>query len=201
MSDYCYDGAFDSVLMWLEKISGQFKEVEDFNKEFREFAQEVCDYMDITEDILKSNCPLPGNKESKIKPFCSTGSRLCDECRKELSTSKIDDGRVFELCKDCNINDAVNYLCHIEKVRKDEIESEVSFEPSEELKEKIEEILKPKFEEINCPCLGDIVLEGEIVKEGQVIQHVMKCKTCERTGFIKNNTFIYQWDEESNNDN
>lgn len=196
MSDYCYDDAFDSVLMWLEKISGQFKEIEDFKKEFREFAQEVCDYMDTTEAILKSNCPLPGKEESGIKPFCNIGSRLCDECREELSNPKVGPGRFFQLCPTCDINDAVNYLCYIEK----EIESGVSFKPSKELKEKIEEILKPKFEEINCPCLGDIVLTGEIVENGEVIQHVMKCKTCERTGFIKNNTFIYQWDEEPNYD-
>lgn len=50
-------------------------------------------------------------------------------------------------------------------------------------------------EDIVCPCLGDIILEREVLQDGKSVQHFLKCKTCQRTGFIKDNTFIYEWDE------
>lgn len=47
--------------------------------------------------------------------------------------------------------------------------------------------------EIQCPCGSNIYIPYILEQNGETIQIMVKCVTCEKSGFIHKGDFVYQW--------
>lgn len=102
---YCYDNQFSSLEGWLCKISEQLDDI----IRILEPSDEPIGMTHSGELVYK----IDSKNRYKIAK-----SRLCDDCIKELTTPKTGAGRTYDLCKNCSMLDATNFLDHVNRINK-----------------------------------------------------------------------------------